>query len=632
MSQKFDARQSIYRGTLDQLSTSANPELDNLLSSVNTDLTALLRLSASDPASLVVNVGGGDLLNAESNRRRAIPHIGTAYVQFTSGTVTLPATSGGNITCSPGGTTTLTVASGNYAAILVYLDGNGNLNTVVGADAATEAAAITNLPPAPEETLALGFIVAQNVSGTIQNITQNKIAQFGTGSGGGSGGGTITEEALALRNSLNSTEYKYLAPVVFKTDKQEFVDTVNSTGTLNMVDSTYTLATGQILRTVNLLDAAFISEKQDIEKAMLTVFYKAGHVDTSATYEISRDNAVTWQTVTLTRNSQTTEFSGVKAFTSETLTTEGTIADTTDEVLNATTNERLSQRFTLAAARLVKVFTVKITKTGTPGGKITAKLVKDSSGNPSSANADLISVKTIDIPSLSAGINTVTIDFGLQMLAAGDYHIVFETNDPYKTSFVSGSHEVLLRTKSPFSGTEAKRYNGSSWVTVTNENIEFTYTYKVPSLLVRITASAASKITGVGVLYGEEPLEVSPVAKIDIIVGSQAQVDAGIATHSNIQNALNDAGFGRSVRILSGTYVGAVTISQSDLLIYGEGRQSIIQGNVTVSGDNNVLRELKVDGNMTFTAASENNTVKEGWVSGSLTDNGTNNSLTLIME
>ena len=632
MSTKLDLRQSIYRGTLNQIGNQTNPEGDNLLNSVNNQLTPLLRMNANSPASLVVNVGAGDLTDTETNRRRAIPHIGTAYVNFTSGTITLPATSGGNITCSPGGTTTLTVASGNYAAILVYLDGNGDLNTVVGTEAGTEAAAIANLPPAPDETLAIGFIVAQNISGTIQNITQNKIAQFGTGSGGAGGAGTITEEALALRNSLNSTEYKYLAPVVFKTDKDTFVDTVNSTGTFNLVDSTYTLATGQILRTVNLLDSAFFDEKQDIEKALLTVFYKAGHVDTNATYEISRDNAVTWQTVTLTRNSQTTEFSGVKAFTVETLTTEGTIADTTDEVLNATTNERLSQRFTLAATRLVKVFTVKITKTGTPGGKITAKLVKDSSGNPSSANADLISVKTIDIPSLSAGINTVTIDFGLQVLTAGDYHIVFETNDPYKTSFVSGSHEVLLRTKSPFSGTEAKRYNGSNWVTVTNENIEFTYTYKVPSLLVRITASAASKITGVGVLYGEEPLEVSPVAKIDIIVGSQAQVDAGIATHSNIQNALNDAGFGRSIRLLSGTYVGAVTISQSDLLIYGEGRQSIIQGNVTVSGDNNVLREIKVDGNMTFTAASENNTVKEGWVTGSLTDSGTNNSLTLIME
>ena len=632
MANKFDLRQSIYRGTLDQIGNQTNPEGDNLLNAIDNQLTPLLRMSANSPTSLVVNVGGGDLTDSETNRRRAIPHVGTAYVQFTSGTITFPATSGGNIVCSPGNTTTLTIASGNFAAVLVYLDASGNLNTIVGADAATESTAIANLPPAPDETLALGFVVAENVAGVIQNIAQNRIGQFGTGSGGGGGAGTITEEALALRNSLNSTEYKYLAPVVFKTDKSAYVDTVNSTGTFNLVDSTYTLATGQILRTVNLLDNAFFDEKQDIEKAMLTVFYKVGHVDTGATYEISRDNAVTWQSVTLSRNSQTTEFSAVKTFTAETLTTEGTFSDNADEVLNATTNNKLSQRVVLTENRITKVFSFKVTKTGSPIGKLTVKLVKDSSGNPSDDNDDLISVKTVDIPSLASGTSTQSLDFGIQVLTAGTYHIVFETDAAYKSSFSSGTTEILIRTKTPYTGLEAKKYNGSAWSVVTNENIELTYTYKVPSLLVRITASASSKITGVGVLYGEEPLEVSPTVKIDIIVGSQAQVDAGIATHSNIQNALNDAGFGRSVRILSGTYSGNVTISQSDLLIYGEGRQSIIEGNITISGDNNMIKNLKADGDLTLSSASGYNTITGGWLTGTLTDNGTDNSVSLIME
>ena len=39
MANKFDARQSIYRGVLSQLSSLTDPELDNLLESINSDLT-----------------------------------------------------------------------------------------------------------------------------------------------------------------------------------------------------------------------------------------------------------------------------------------------------------------------------------------------------------------------------------------------------------------------------------------------------------------------------------------------------------------------------------------------------------------------------------------------------------------
>jgi hypothetical protein len=203
MSQKFDARQTIYRGTLGQLSPTLNPELDNLLLSADSDLTPLLRLSANTPNSLIINVGASDLLNSESNRRRAIPHIGTAYVQFSSGTVTFPAASGGNITTSTGGSSLLTIASGNFAAVLIYLDGAGGLNTAVGADAASATLAITNLPPAPDETIAAGFVVVQNVAGVIQNIAQSAIRQFGSGSGGGGSGANVPNAIAAVAGTAN---------------------------------------------------------------------------------------------------------------------------------------------------------------------------------------------------------------------------------------------------------------------------------------------------------------------------------------------------------------------------------------------------------------------------------------------
>ena len=621
------------------LQSGANAE--SLFSKINTELDVPLKLHATFPTADAKLNFSDSLITAADGAKKVMPAVADVVVTNLSGAwinfQTQSLSNASHFTITWPGTNTV----GYFRHVALFLGEDQKINAVFSAEAATEGA-LSNPGALFTAGIPIGYVTLEctnasgyfKTAGSSTDVIENaKIFRIAAGGGAGSGDtGAVTEETLSLRNSLNSTEFKYLSPIVFKTDKDDFIDTVNSTGTYNNTDSTYDLSSGQILRSVDLLDSAFILEKQDIEKAMLTVFYKQGSVDTGATYQISRDNGTTWQTVTLTRNSQTTEFSGVKAFTAETLSTEGTLADTTTEVLNTTTNKKLSQKFTLTNNRLVKVFTVKITKTGSPGGKITAKLVKDSSGNPSSANADLISSKTIDIPSLSAGINTVNIDFGLQMLASGDYHIVFETDDPYQSSFSAGVTEVLLRTKSPFTGNEAKKYDGSSWSTVTNENIEFTYTYKVPSLLVRITASATSRITGLGVLYGEEPLEVSPVSKIDIIVGSPEQVDAGIATHSSIQNALTDAGFGRIVRILAGTYVGAVTVSQSDLTIVGEGRQSIIQGNVTISGDHNMLKDLKIDGDLTFNATSEYNTILGGWLTGSLTDSGTNNSITLILE
>jgi len=630
MSQKFDARQSIYRGTLNQLSTSTNPELDNLLSSVNADLTALLRISANSPADLVVNVGGGDLLNAESNRRRAIPHIGAAYVQFTSGTVTFPAASGGNIVCAPGGSSVLNVASGNFAAVLVYLDGTGNLNTIVGADSATEPAAIINLPPAPDETLAIGFIVARNIGGVIQNITQNNIRQFGTGSGTGGGSGGLSENSISLRNTLDSSYFKYLSPSIFKTEKLDFIDAGSTTATYNLVSRLYEFTASQVVRSVNLLDDSFYEELSDVDAAMFVAFWNNSFVDTAATYELSRDNGVTWQTVTMGRNGLTGQYAGVKQFAEETFSTAGTLTDSSNITLNTTAVQQTSQRLILTDNRVVNEFTFKLNKIGAPAGNLTVELVKDNSGNPSSSSADLISFvekRIIDIPS---GINNLVVNFGKQALKAGTYHIVFKTDQAYKDSFSSGVTELAVRSDSAGSDPVAKNYNGSAWSDVSGQSIKFTYKYKVLKLLARITSSTTAKLEGFGVLYQTDDRLVSPVSYENIIVGTSAQVDAGLATHSSLQDALNDAGTGSSVVALRSTLTGSVTWSQSEVLVKGEGRPTIIDGDLTISGSNNLLYNVKITGNLIVSGSY--NSIRDCWVGGAVTDSGTLNSFSVVLD
>ncbi len=206
---KTDLRQTKYVGSIDQLSTTQVTEGDNIVKSINDDLTSLLRLSANTPASLVVNVGGSDLLNSESGRRRAISHIGKTYISFSSGTVTFPASSGGNIVCSPGSSTVLNCPSGQFSAVLIYLNATGGLSALAGAPNASSAAAISSLPPAPSKTLAIGFVLVQNVGGTIQNISNGSIRQFSSGSGSsasGTGTGVGSDlDSLVYRAEFSDT-------------------------------------------------------------------------------------------------------------------------------------------------------------------------------------------------------------------------------------------------------------------------------------------------------------------------------------------------------------------------------------------------------------------------------------------
>lgn len=203
MSTKQDLRQSLYRGLLGQIATVSNQTADHLIAAVNNQLIPLLRMDANT-ASRVINIGSGDLTDAETNRRRAIPHVGATYIQFTSGTVTFPASSGGNIVCSPGNNSILTLGVGQFSAVLIYLDASGALNALPGTGNAVLSTAIVNLPPSPGSTLPLGFVVVHNVGGVIQNIAQSDIAQFAAGTGG-SGSGNVKATFLDPVNTVLPT-------------------------------------------------------------------------------------------------------------------------------------------------------------------------------------------------------------------------------------------------------------------------------------------------------------------------------------------------------------------------------------------------------------------------------------------
>ena len=53
---KFDARQTISKDLLDQIANATGIELDNILRALNSEVSPPLRMSASTPADLILNV------------------------------------------------------------------------------------------------------------------------------------------------------------------------------------------------------------------------------------------------------------------------------------------------------------------------------------------------------------------------------------------------------------------------------------------------------------------------------------------------------------------------------------------------------------------------------------------------
>jgi hypothetical protein len=330
------------------------------------------------------------------------------------------------------------------------------------------------------------------------------------------------------------------------------------------------------------------------------------------------------------RNGLTGQYSGVKLFAEETYSSAGTLTHSANITLNEATVQQTSQRLVLTDNRVVNEFTFKVNKTGSPSGILTIELVKDNGGNPSSSSADLISFVETKIVDISSGTSNLVVNFGKQVLKAGTYHLVFKTDQTYKDSYVSGTTELAIKSDTAGSDPVAKTYNGTAWSNVTGQSIKFTYKYKILNLFARITSSTAAKLEGFGVLYKTDDRLVSPVSYENIIVGSSAHVDAGLATHSSFTTALSDAGAGTSLVALCTSFAGPITWGQNNVVVRGEGRLTIIDGNLTISGSNNTLYNVKINGNLIVSGSY--NTIRDCWVGGSITDSGTVNNFDVILD
>jgi hypothetical protein len=510
--QKFDARQTISRDTLNRIALATNTELDDLLRSLNAETTPPFHLYPSSPADLTLNVGSSKVQNPLTSRNRTVAAIGADTPNFTSGTIVLPAASGGTIVVTPGADQVLTVASGNYIKATIYLDANNELNLLMGTEAASEAAA--NALPAPDGTLAIGYLVIQNVGGVIQNVTNARIYQF-VGVGGAGGSGNANELLERLKERFADSSWEFVTPVIFANDKETLTDGVNTTGAYSVVNKTYVLDSTEKFTSVEMLDSAFLTEEREITRVELMAFWKAGAIDTGATYKVSRNGGTNYQTVDMERVGDTDTFRGVLFFDEEANTnvSTNTTGSNADEVLNATTAQQLAQSFVLASSQVVeRLLNVIVTKTGASIGDLWFEIARDNAGNP----GDVIATSAVvNIANLTAGANNIDVVIG-GVLKAGTYHLVAKTSAAYKTDFSAGVRQIQLRTLTASGATDSKIYNGTTWSAVTGEALRYTLEGRSQSMKVEITSSAASReLAGFGIFYGYQPPTVTGVKNIE---------------------------------------------------------------------------------------------------------------------
>jgi hypothetical protein len=189
MAGKIDIRQSVVRSVLDELTTQAlhtastvdkpanTTECDNLLISLNNEITPLFTLRPSQPtADRSFTVGNQVKVNPETSKNTiAAPTAGYSTVLSTA-TITLPAAGNANITNSQGSALLLpTMTVGYYRKLLICINAT-TVKLAIGAEASTVAACV--LPDAIHNCLVIGYIVVHDVGGAIQPVTFSDIYQF----------------------------------------------------------------------------------------------------------------------------------------------------------------------------------------------------------------------------------------------------------------------------------------------------------------------------------------------------------------------------------------------------------------------------------------------------------------------
>lgn len=136
-----------------------------------------------------------------------------------------------------------------------------------------------------------------------------------------------------------------------------------------------------------------------------------------------------------------------------------------------------------------------------------------------------------------------------------------------------------------------------------------------------------SEVTDV-FLDGSVKIRLRPVGTF--VVGTQVELELGLATHTSIQQAHDDALDDQIIYLLPGTFTENITFTKR-LYIRGYGRVSLIDGISTINSDYNSIEDVKFGGTVNLNG---DGSFLKGWINngGNVTVSGAGNSVQTIEE
>ena len=439
-----------------------------------------------------------------------IPTITLSSFDFSTG-----ATSGSTFL----GGTLPSVTSGQYIRVGFTLLSSGSIQMLWSAAGASLAALVNPGTLFIKSGLPLGYVDLVSydsagrfkTAGSSSNVIENSVNdtpciwRFGSGAGGSGSSGDASTVLESLKNQFEKSYFQLLTPGIFIMDQSTKVDG-SSTGAYSLVDDTFNFtAAGQTLITTNLLDAnEFLNNSDPLAEMEISAYWSSGYIDTGATYEVTRNNGRTWETISMSRVGSSTDlYRGYQKFTTSYSDVLYNIAPTPSGVteLNTTTAQMIAQPFTASSTSkyLLQGLMLMVTKKGSPSGNLYISVCSDNSGSVGSV---LCETTAISASGLTNGSNQITLPDIYLPAGTSTYYLKIRTDAAYQASFVANTTSIQIQGNTSGSPALLKQYNGTTgtW-SVGTQTVSVGITGQTIALKLRITSSQVSKMVGYGVFY-----------------------------------------------------------------------------------------------------------------------------------